>query len=477
MGLDDFRLLVGPAPGAVLGPGERADLTVGFLPQASAVTYGKILIEHDGVLGRELELIGFGGYADLVLTPPETFFLWVTEGCVSDVHPIRVTNVGAVAGRIDGARFGPSSDPSFEVVTPLAPGTLIPAGAQLEFGARMIGQPGALGSAYGDLLLDSTGTLRPVARVGLFGITESLADAARVDVFRQGGGQAVDVLFVVDNSGSMGWAQASMAANFSAFISYFATEVDIDYQLGITSTDVTPNAVGGGPGYLVGPVLTRDTPNLEAEFVSQVQVGTVGSGYENGLKAAALAVTEPAILGPNAGFLRPNALLAIIWVSDEEDDSPGRVSDYINIYLDTKNYLPGQVIGYAIAGDVPNSCGQAWEAGARYLAAATGLEGEFFSICDPDWAAKLSDIAWGIGQRLTEFALSRPPDPNSITVLVTYPDGTVQEVPRYDPNGSPPEYNGWSLDPDTNAITFHGNAVPDNDSRIEVSYNTRCLEP
>jgi hypothetical protein len=48
----------------------------------------------------------------------------------------------------------------------------------------------------------------------------------------------VDILFVIDNSGSMGEEQATLAANFEAFIGVLEDpEVDASYRIGVTTTD------------------------------------------------------------------------------------------------------------------------------------------------------------------------------------------------------------------------------------------------
>ena len=48
----------------------------------------------------------------------------------------------------------------------------------------------------------------------------------------------IDVLFVIDNSGSMGQEQANLAANFGAFIEVLeANDVEANYRIGITTSD------------------------------------------------------------------------------------------------------------------------------------------------------------------------------------------------------------------------------------------------
>src|SRR5687768_11484765 len=148
------------------------------------------------------------------------------------------------------------------------------------------------------------------------------------------GGQAppVDVLWIVDNSGSMQQEQTKLGNNFGSFIQYF-TSLQLDFNMAVITSDVEV----GTKGQFVGPVMNASTPNLTQAFLNQVNVGTGGSGQERGLEAARLALSEPNLSGPNAGFLRSNAILAIIVVTDEEDGDewPGGVppvQEYIDFY-------------------------------------------------------------------------------------------------------------------------------------------------
>ena len=57
------------------------------------------------------------------------------------------------------------------------------------------------------------------------------------------------------------------------------------------------------------------------ECSEAARVGTSGAPPESGLAAAWLALTEPNISGSNRGFRRPDALLHIVFVSDNDDQS------------------------------------------------------------------------------------------------------------------------------------------------------------
>src|SRR6185295_15217874 len=63
----------------------------------------------------------------------------------------------------------------------------------------------------------------------------------------------VDVLWVIDNSGSMLEEQARVMASINAFYSYFVT-LNLDYHMGVIATDiVNPTLSGrlvGSPTYI-----------------------------------------------------------------------------------------------------------------------------------------------------------------------------------------------------------------------------------
>ena len=184
---------------------------------------------------------------------------------------------------------------------------------------------------------------------------------------------------------------------------------------------------------------------------------------EAGLQAARIALDVPNVNGANAGFLRQDARLAIIIVSDEEDQSDGSFNLYVDFFRNLKGFRNPQLVTLsAIAGDVPGGCATAAE-GARYQSAVQALGGQFGSICSNSWQQMLANIGLGVFTLRSSWTLSRPADPATITVRVN--GSSVAQ------NSS----NGWSYDAASNTITFHGNSVPQPGARIEVQYGAICL--
>ncbi|MCO4771664.1 MAG: VWA domain-containing protein [Deltaproteobacteria bacterium] len=184
----------------------------------------------------------------------------------------------------------------------------------------------------------------------------------QTDVFVQEIRRAVDVLLVVDNSCSMIDEQIKLGSNFEAFIEEFV-DAEVDYQIGVTTTDmVDPLHRGRLQGET--KLITADMSFEEAQtlFSENVHVCATGSGFEKGLDAARAALTEPVLSNENAGFLRENAALAIVFVSDEEDISVDPVGDYLDFFFGLKgdpSYRARDLVTMSsVVGDLPGGCEQ-----------------------------------------------------------------------------------------------------------------------
>src|ERR1700677_3092505 len=140
---------------------------------------------------------------------------------------------------------------------------------------------------------------------------------------------AIDVLWVVDNSSSMSPLQANLTSNFSSFISNFQTQ-GYDFHMAVTSTDIYKSeanfsnnqaltqfsdGIGATPSGIFDILST--TPNLDSVFVTNATTGINGSGDERAFSSMRDALNSPL----NAGFLRANSFFAIVILSDEDDFS------------------------------------------------------------------------------------------------------------------------------------------------------------
>lgn len=164
----------------------------------------------------------------------------------------------------------------------------------------------------------------------------------------------LDILFVVDNSGSMEAEQQQLVANFPEFINVLQQiEGGLpDIHLGVLSSNVGAAGAASVPGCPDqgddGNLLTGPPGNtcatqygLTGNFISDIaqpdgtrvrnytdgqlaplfscmaSLGTMGCGFEMHLESMYRAL-QP---GKNAGFYRPEAYLAVIFIADEDDCS------------------------------------------------------------------------------------------------------------------------------------------------------------
>jgi len=287
----------------------------------------------------------------------------------------------------------------------------------------------------------------------------------------------VDFIWIIDNSGSMRNEQNILAENFDLFIDAFL-EKSIDFKMGFTTTD-TAGRGSKNPhnGEFTGsvPVLTSD---MDPEFLSNhfkenVRVGTDGSGRERGLEAALKAVKKTnRTESINYRFIRPDALLAIIIISDENDISPDSTYSYIKSIRSIKGKNSDVTI-FSIVDTTAESFedpirepidldlyySHRWKnpGGLRYINASEETGG---TVCDihRDFAYSLLRISNEISDLARGFKLTGEPAAETIEVRIEN-----LKIPR-------DRENGWVYKKSDRSIVFRGDYLPEPESRIEISY-------
>lgn len=195
--------------------------------------------------------------------------------------------------------------------------------------------------------------------------------AATEGVFVQNPQPKLDVLFLIDNSDSMKDKQDNLIQNFPVFMRVLEGSVPpgsaLDAHIGVVSSDlgVASDRIGncstrGGDNgglqsqprgaCLAGPrgsyISTAASGNnfdgtIEDVFSCIAALGTKGCGFEHQLAAVRRALGgDPDVPAPpeNAGFLRDDARLGVIVITDEDDCSAPNGSDLFT--SDTTVYGP-----------------------------------------------------------------------------------------------------------------------------------------
>ncbi|MFO0728445.1 MAG: hypothetical protein U1E65_32010 [Myxococcota bacterium] len=293
-----------------------------------------------------------------------------------------------------------------------------------------------------------------------------------------------DILFVVDDSGSMEDDQQALRNAASAMGDVLAN-AKIDYRLAVARMWAPDGMSSNRRGSLEGGGFTA---NL-AEFQQEIVVGANG-GWEPGLEVGISAIDRalprtPAGDTANPHRLREGAATVVIVLSDERDqtmecaacgtceadqlnrqmfcsDPAGQrvVDDFV------QKYRARNAVFFAIVGDMPNGCRQTgqrddFEPGQGYVEVANGTGGQFGSLCG-DMAQNLRDVARVTSGVASAYHLSSVPASASLQVAIG-PAGHGREIPRS-------RTNGFDYDPVQNSVVFYGDAQPKDGDEIVIGY-------
>ena len=254
---------------------------------------------------------------------------------------------------------------------------------------------------------------------------------------------ASDIIFAVDRSCSMSDDNAKLANNFSTFIS----------QLSNYSSDWHIMVINDSNGCTTTGTLTPSTPSYTSIFQNAINSGSKGWYTEALLTPAASAVDQTDIGECNAGFMRPDALLHIVLVSDEPEQSSGSWSTYVNQIIAKKGDIDNVRIS-SIVGNVPGGCSSA-SAGTGYVDATNYTDGLFLSICS-DWANSTNlELLAEASVIKDTYELSNDAIEETITV-------TIEGV-------DVPAGTDWTFNPKTNSVVFSSNP-PEEGETITVNY-------
>jgi hypothetical protein len=283
-----------------------------------------------------------------------------------------------------------------------------------------------------------------------------------------------DILFVVDSSCSMEGEQNELASNFDGFIQNFIGTT-VDFHIGVVDGDLS-SMNDSERGRLVEKDGVRwispTTPDPVGTFNDMARLGSDGSGAcEMGLEAAFSALNDRSAAGGwNDGFARDDALLSIIMVTDE-DDSAGAWDPFGTGCdgVEPDEFVPwlqglrpwtwqDDIIFTGIIGDAPAGCevgDNSGDYGAAYWDVINAMNGNFLSICSPDWGDFLVELGLEAAGLKRFFFLRRVPDVSTLTVYLDDVEAAAET---------------WTYDPVRNSIGFPVEYIPEPLTRVRVTY-------
>lgn len=232
----------------------------------------------------------------------------------------------------------------------------------------------------------------------------------------------VDIVVVVDNSGSMKEEQTNLSSRMSPLLSAIR---ESDWKMVVVSTDANNE-------YFRGPI-SKSTFNAENVFANYVMnAGVNGSGLERPIKRAVDALSWRPFL--SGSWLRPNSTVAVVILTDEDnchiDNEKGygcsgftdANGTYLTNYLSSIRTLGTDARVYGIFWHPSQTQGQCSTALKQANTVADVVQrsgGTWGSICDADYSATLSKISNDVAKILkADFVLNATPDAGTFKMTV-----------------------------------------------------------
>ncbi len=258
----------------------------------------------------------------------------------------------------------------------------------------------------------------------------------------------VDILFVIDNSGSMEPTQQMLALNIDKFAQGIANTSILDFHIGVLTTDM--QECTKSCGRLIGnpSFVTKQTPDLIQTLVNNFLVGISGDAIEMMFAPVVAALSSPLESGVNKDFYRQDAMLAIFFITDAAEQSAISEADFLKFLVD-KKMDEKKILAYGVLRKIAEfppcpgseSLTNKLESFLDSVTNTDAFRGNVLSLCSTDYGTKLAEYAKDIVKRSASVVrLNRLPQRNSIVVKY----GT-QEIPN-DPT------RGWVYEPSTNSL-------------------------
>lgn len=271
----------------------------------------------------------------------------------------------------------------------------------------------------------------------------------------------VDTLIVIDNSGSMNYEQLNMAHRFENFIDKLS---GLNWQLGIITTDTRTDSInaelkdgrlllfsGLNKHYITSQ---DDLASVKIAFAGTIQrKANEGSGNEQGIlatyRAIERALDSSTTSNPNIGFIRPEATLAVIVVTDADETGkltskslPENLIQLVQTKYPEKNFKFNSIIVKPNDINCKNNktvytnslnvlaTNSNETYGTRYSQLSELTAGIVGDICAEDYGDQLSQIGQSTYDQIKEFTLDCSPiDSNQDGQMdVTVTDSINQKI-------------------------------------------------
>lgn len=256
----------------------------------------------------------------------------------------------------------------------------------------------------------------------------------------------VDIIWVIDTSGSMNSYQTQLLAGIEHMMNALP---EVGWRLVMISTD--PEEASVEQQF---PLVPGDDIADAEDMYDFMLRGPDEKGFD-----ASKAYMED---NPYAAtWMRNDAALLVVFVSDEDDqsDTLSSPADFIAWYSGRRfgNVFLASVVMQDESVSVCDSWSAGSQVGENYMDATSMLFGTVVDICADDWTPGVTDATSQI-EPYTEIELSHTPVPETIRVFV---------------NGS--LFTDWVYVEASNKVEFL--VIPDGGSLVEAAYVIKSTSP
>ena len=252
----------------------------------------------------------------------------------------------------------------------------------------------------------------------------------------------VDILWVIDTSGSMYTYDPELLAGIEAMLNALP---DSGWRLAMISND--PNAASTEAQF---PLVPGDDIDDAISMLDAMNTG----GREEGFDATYEYITNNSY---SSTWMRNDAALLVVFVSDEEEQSDQymiTVSDFTSWYggLRGGSSFVSSIVNVEAEDSICPSAPSSINIGDRYMEATNFFSGIIVDICATDWSPGVTDASAMIAPH-EEWPLSYLPIASTIRIWI---------------NQSLISDTEWSYDSASNSVLF--NVIPDGGALVEIAY-------
>jgi hypothetical protein len=434
-----------------ISPGDTQDFNVYYTPETfeSGEAIIRLVSNDEDENQHELLVTGFGDAPVMTVTPEDFDYGQISIGCDNEER-ITIRNDGNLDLYVDNITqmVTQPQDIIMEFGNlPSLPWELLP-NQEVDFLVSYT--PVDISYDESVIRIEGNDPAVPLKEIAQYG--EGDVEHWHTQTYIQEEISLLDVLFVVDNSGSMNIFQQELSNQMISFMNVFDNS-GTDYHLATITTDEARFKQYDGYTWIDA---THPDPVMWMQNVI-TSIGIRGSGIERGIEMVKYALEGDA--APGQDYHRENATMVIIYVSDEPDHSQGSWISYTN-FFDSFKLSTDLMRQFAVIGDHPSGCNFSFtpysrniQFGSGYYEMTQRYNGDWYSICATDWGQQMQNLANTVTTKRS-FALNEP-DPIETTIIVTVNGQLV---------------SNWSYDIISNSVVFDAQDVPEPGKTINIEY-------